>query len=164
MTLVVIGPEAAELLPLISAADVSVFDSLETFDLWRKRAELDEASAGNIETDVHAVLADLDQAVDDLDHDLRRFFSALESRAAALSVNELVPDGISESTFYRRWRSSLPGTPKEFLARVRLRHAQRLMTDTGLPLKEVAWRAGFASTWHLRKALSVTCEKRLPLA
>ncbi len=158
MATFVIGPEAVRILPLISEGNVLVFDSLRTFDLWRKRDAMEETAAGPIAADIESVLAELGCSLDELSGELRTFFQSLLSRTVPAPVKDLVPPGISESTLYRRWRASLPITPKEFLARLRLRHAHRLVTEAGFPMKEAAWRAGFASAWHLRKAMAITRE------
>jgi hypothetical protein len=161
MTLIIIGPDAARFLPLARETDLSVFESVETFDRWRKREKMNEATTGTIAADVESELAEMGCAIDHLDGDLRCFFQSLSSLVVTTPVKDLVPEGISESTFYRRWRSSLPGTPKQFLTRVRVRHALRLVSKAGLSVKEAAWRAGFASTWHFRQAVTVIHERYL---
>ena len=98
----------------LSSAEVSVFDTLQAFDLWRQRDEMN-ATTRTIAQDVEAVLAEIGYRVRDFDGELRVFLQALLSRAVTVPVKELMPEGISASTFYRRWRSSLPATPKRFL-------------------------------------------------
>ena len=47
----------------------------------------------------------------------------------------------------------MPISPRDFLARVRLLHARRLLEQKGCTAKEAAFRAGYPSTWHLNRAL-----------
>jgi AraC-like DNA-binding protein len=51
--------------------------------------------------------------------------------------------GCSEGYFHRLFRKRTGRTPMRYLTEVRMRHARRLLVDTGLPVKEIASLAGF---------------------
>jgi LacI family transcriptional regulator len=52
---------------------------------------------------------------------------------------------ISQSTLERRFTEVLRRTPNQEIRRVRLAHAQRLLTETDLPLATIAQKSGFRS-------------------
>jgi transcriptional regulator GlxA family with amidase domain len=60
--------------------------------------------------------------------------------------------GMSERTFMRRFRQETGQTMGEFVAEARLEAACRLLTETVLPLKEVARRCGFGTAAAMRRA------------
>ena len=152
--LIVIGRDADALLRYLPANRLATFRSIASFDRWRAEADEPEA-AQTIGGDVDAALASLGRTVEDLDGDLRTAIDRLVQQPAVPFVRDFVPDHVSERTFYRRWRAVFDHeTPKRFLARVRRHHAHRLIHYRGLPAKEAAWRAGFASAWHLRQSMN----------
>ncbi len=61
--------------------------------------------------------------------------------------------GMSERSFIRRFHRETGQTVGEYVATVRLEAACRLLTETGLSLKEVARRCGFGSVAALRRAV-----------
>lgn len=50
--------------------------------------------------------------------------------------------GLSRSQLYRVMMSQLACSPKELLLRIRMRHAQRLLTTTSLSLEDISRRVG----------------------
>ena len=60
--------------------------------------------------------------------------------------------GMSERSFTRKFRQETGQTVGEYVATVRLDAACRLLTETGLSLKEVARKCGFRSVAALRRA------------
>lgn len=60
--------------------------------------------------------------------------------------------GMSERSFIRKFRQETGQTVGEYVATVRLEAACRLLTETGLLLKEVARKCGFGSVAALRRA------------
>jgi transcriptional regulator GlxA family with amidase domain len=68
--------------------------------------------------------------------------------------------GVSPRTFARRFREECRTTPLQWLLAQRVLEARRLLEETGLPVDEVAWRAGFATAAslreHFRRATSTT--------
>jgi len=60
--------------------------------------------------------------------------------------------GMSERSFIRKFHQETGQTPGEYVATARLEAACRLLTETGLLLKEVAWKCGFGSVAALRRA------------
>ncbi len=60
--------------------------------------------------------------------------------------------GMSERSFIRKFRQETGQTPGEYVATMRLEMACRLLTETGLSLKEVARKCGLVSVAALRRA------------
>ena len=59
----------------------------------------------------------------------------------------------SRRSLYRMWKRELREAPSQFLRRVRVVHAERLMND-GISAKQAALRAGFGSVNCLRRLLA----------
>ncbi len=59
--------------------------------------------------------------------------------------------GVSPRTFARRFREETGTTPLQWLLSQRVLEARRLLEETGLPVEEVAWRAGFGTAASLRE-------------
>ncbi|GEA10960.1 response regulator transcription factor [Alteromonas sp. KUL49] len=51
---------------------------------------------------------------------------------------------LSVSALERRFKKHLGKTPKQFVNEVRLENARRMLTDTALPIVEIAYRCGFS--------------------
>jgi transcriptional regulator GlxA family with amidase domain len=60
--------------------------------------------------------------------------------------------GMSERTFLRRYREATGVTPAKALERLRVEAAQRLLCDSGDPLKRIATRCGFGSEDTMRRS------------
>jgi AraC-like DNA-binding protein len=60
--------------------------------------------------------------------------------------------GLSHSQFSRRFKSVLGVTPKDYLLRVRVRHARRLLESTDRTVSEVALASGFYDHSHFSHA------------
>lgn len=58
---------------------------------------------------------------------------------------------LSVSQFNRRFRDLFHASPAQYIARVRINAACRLLTRTGLPLSEIAERTGFYDASHFGK-------------
>lgn len=133
------------------------FSSLREFDLWRYGPR--STSEQTIEVDVTAALRELGVPRSDLTAEIREVIEALCTLEEVPKVKGILPCGISERSFYRRWDEQIPEVPLEFLARVRLLHGRRLVEQYGLPPKTAADRAGYRSTWHFRRALVQRAER-----
>jgi AraC family transcriptional activator FtrA len=58
--------------------------------------------------------------------------------------------GMSPRTFLRRFKGSTGTTPAKWLLSLRLARARELLEDSGLPIDEIAARAGFGEAGTLR--------------
>lgn len=77
---------------------------------------------------------------------------ALERLDRPLDVAAMaVHAGVSPRTFARRFREETGTTPLQWLLARRVQTAQRLLEETGLPVEEVAERAGFGTAASLRE-------------
>lgn len=63
--------------------------------------------------------------------------------AAALSVSQ----------FVRQFKASTGDTPHRYLVGLRLRHAQRMLRNTTLPIADIAVRCGFSHQEHLTRVM-----------
>ena len=79
-----------------------------------------------------------------------RAIAAVVARpSAAHSVTTLAKDaGMSRSAFARDFRATLGVTPMEFVTRIRLSLARRLLASTGRPVESIAADVGFSSRSH----------------
>ena len=59
--------------------------------------------------------------------------------------------GMSIRTFSRHFRTKVGDTPANWIARARVRHAQRLLESTQLAIEHVASESGFGSSTVLRQ-------------
>jgi AraC-like DNA-binding protein len=77
-----------------------------------------------------------------------------EARApAAPSVSEMAAAcGVSPAHFVRRYRTLTGATPASHVRQLRLSKVMQLLIETDEPLKELAWRAGFADAQSLAHA------------
>lgn len=63
------------------------------------------------------------------------------------TVDQLASDiALSRSNLYRRTQSMLGITPNDFLRNVRLKHAAHLLSNTDMPINQIALSVGFKST------------------
>ena len=132
-------------------SDTLIFESLEALDRWRA-----VPPPRTLALEVQTALAALGRGTDDLAPEVRAAVERIARGESVPRVHELF--GIlPERTFYRRWSESMPLSPRDFLTRVRLLHARRLLDENGCTAKEAAYRAGFRSTWHLNRALGRNC-------
>ena len=58
---------------------------------------------------------------------------------------------MSRSAFAREFKAALDLTPMEFVARVRLNHAHRLLVSTGMSVEGIAATVGFNSRSHFSR-------------
>lgn len=58
---------------------------------------------------------------------------------------------MSRSAFAREFKSALELTPMEFVARVRLNLAHRLLLSTGIGIEGIAAAVGFSSRSHFSR-------------
>lgn len=62
----------------------------------------------------------------------------------AYGVDQLAADaGMSRSALYTKLRNMLGITPSDFIRNIRLKHAARLLSDTQLPINDIATRIGY---------------------
>lgn len=59
--------------------------------------------------------------------------------------------GMSRANLYRRMVSATGSTPSEFIKIVRLRHAERLLMQSGLTVSEISYEVGFTSPRYFSK-------------
>lgn len=85
---------------------------------------------------------------------LVRAVSAILSRPGANhTLQSLAAEaGMSRPVFAERFTKTFSQTPFEFVQKVRLRHAARLLQVTPLPVKTIAESVGFASRSHFSRA------------
>jgi transcriptional regulator GlxA family with amidase domain len=77
---------------------------------------------------------------------------ALEHLDRPLDVAALARHAaVSERTFARRFRAETGTTPLQWLLAQRVREAERLLEQTGLPVEEIAARCGFGTAASLRE-------------
>lgn len=82
----------------------------------------------------------------------RAIVATLDRPAADHSVTSLAKEaGMSRSAFAREFKAALDLTPMEFVARVRLNHAHRLLLTTGIGVEGVAAAVGFSSRSHFSR-------------
>lgn len=132
----------------VRESEALIFDSLEALDRWRAAPPRPKMIA----RDVDRALAEIGCSANDLLPEVHGVVQRIARCDSVPRVNELF-GALSERTFYRRWSECIPLSPKRFLARVRLLHAQRLLEENGFTSKEAAFRAGYRSTWHLNRAM-----------
>lgn len=125
---------------------VIFFDDLDALARWRNRC----TSTDGIACEVTAVLREIGQDCARLPRDVARAIERLGQQVRTPSVREFMRNETSERTFYRRWNAALPIRPKQFLDRVRLLHALRLIEQLGYSIKEAAALAGYGCPDRLR--------------
>jgi transcriptional regulator GlxA family with amidase domain len=82
----------------------------------------------------------------------RAIAAILNFPAAAHSVTSLAKEaGMSRSAFAREFKGVLDLTPMEFVARVRLNLAHRLLLSTGIGVEGIAATVGFSSRSHFSR-------------
>ena len=68
-----------------------------------------------------------------------------------LSIEQIADAvGVSRRTFSRVFAKEATVTPSVFVEQVRVDYARKLLEETDLPLKTVAFRSGFHSATHMR--------------
>jgi AraC-like DNA-binding protein len=154
-----IGPGAGDLMGRRVPETVITFESTREFDLWRQGQTSGEL-APTIEVDVRAALREIRRPRADLDGEVLAFIDALcKRRIVPARVEDLIPSDRSRSSFYRAWSKAIPEPPKQFLDRVRLLYARRLIEQQGLSRKEAAYLAGYGSTWLMGQAILRRAER-----
>jgi AraC-like DNA-binding protein len=75
-----------------------------------------------------------------------------EHYADHISVSEIARRAsMSERNFLRRFKAEVGRTPREYLARLRLEGARKLLAETDLPAEKIARHCGLFNGDHLRK-------------
>ena len=73
----------------------------------------------------------------------------------AITSNELAKlAGLSVSQFERRFGDAFGTSPKQYLLRVRIEAAARLLASTGQTVSEIAYACGFHDHAHLSRSFS----------
>ena len=133
--------------------EAMTFRTLSEFDRWRHGMR-SSGVAETIEVDVMAALRELGKPRFDLSGEVRLMVELLcDSGSVPPRVEQIVPDGVEYRTLHRRWTDLMPEGLKEFLERVRLLHARRLIEQQGLSRSEAASRAGYRSSSHMGQAI-----------
>jgi transcriptional regulator GlxA family with amidase domain len=74
-----------------------------------------------------------------------------EHMSEQLSIEQLADAvAVSRRTFSRLFAKNASMTPSAFVEQVRIDHSRKLLEETDLPLKTVAFRCGFHSASHMR--------------
>lgn len=82
----------------------------------------------------------------------RAIAAVLERPSAAHSVTSLARDAaMSRSAFAREFKATLGVTPIEFVTRIRLNLARRLLVSTGRAVEAIAREVGFSSRSHFSR-------------
>ena len=146
--IVIAPPEvASRIAEALPARAVLAFSSVDEFERWR----VDHCDADRtLRTDVEQALHELQCAIDRLPAKLRRVLESLEHRTDVPALLEMTDWWPSRRSFYRTWSAHFECPPSRFLGRIRTLHAARLL-QTGLPAKEVAYKAGFSSVDQMRR-------------
>ncbi|MGP4015781.1 helix-turn-helix domain-containing protein [Saccharopolyspora sp. 5N708] len=128
-------------------ADRRYADSMATALVAHVAKQYSPAEAGHrlVLTSLHS--NQLDAVLDYLWANLARRPS-LETMAAIA--------GVCPSHFAALFRESTGLPPHRYLVRLRLQEAQRLLTQTDLPIAEIAIRTGFSDQSHLTRAMRQT--------
>lgn len=88
---------------------------------------------------------------------VRAVSAILRSPGGDHTVQTLAAEaGMSRPVFAERFSKTFGQTPIDFLQKVRLRHAARLLQVTPLPVKTIAESVGFASRSHFSRAFRQT--------
>ncbi len=75
-----------------------------------------------------------------------------ENYGARVSISSMAERALmSERNFLRRFRAEMGHTPHEYLSRVRLESARKLLLSTALPVDKIARHCGLFNGDHLRK-------------
>lgn len=83
----------------------------------------------------------------------RAIAAVLDRPAAAHSVATLAKEaGMSRSAFSRQFKVTTNESPMEFVTRVRLEHARRLLLGTSRPVEAIASSVGLRSRSHFSRA------------
>ncbi|HUF17676.1 MAG TPA: hypothetical protein VMS12_06510 [Thermoanaerobaculia bacterium] len=155
----IIGPGAGDLLGRRVPETAITFESTREFDLWRQGKTSGEL-APTIEVDVRAALREIRHPRTDLQGEVLAIIETLcQRRTVPARVQDLVRSERSRSSFYRTWREAIPEPPKQFLDRVGLLYARRLIEQQGLSRKEAAYLAGYGSTWLMGQAILRRAER-----
>jgi AraC-like DNA-binding protein len=82
----------------------------------------------------------------------RAIGAVLERPAAAHTVGTLAKEaGMSRSAFSQQFKTMTGQSPMEFVTRVRLDHARRMLLGTARPVEAIALSVGFRSRSHFSK-------------
>ncbi len=59
--------------------------------------------------------------------------------------------GMSEATFRRRWLEVMDITPRRYLEQIRLQEACKMLAETSLPIREIAFSVGFENEFYFSR-------------
>ena len=90
---------------------------------------------------------------------IQRLLAQVQANPAAAWSNDAMASlaAMSLSQLHLRFRELFDTTPQAWLSQVRLRQAQRWLTETRLPIAEIALRCGFSDQAALTRAMSRVC-------
>jgi LacI family transcriptional regulator len=85
------------------------------------------------------------------DEEIASALALIQARACdGIKVHQVAQSvALSRSQLERRFKAVVGRTLHDEIRRVRLEQAQRLLVETTLPLKQVAFRCGFRTVQHL---------------
>ncbi len=63
--------------------------------------------------------------------------------------------GLSLSTFRRRWQRTFHIPPQRYLLNLRIKHAQKLLTRTDLPIAQISEKCGFSDTLYFSRRFRI---------
>jgi len=89
-----------------------------------------------------------DRAIDFMQSNLDRSINLAAIAGAA---------SLSPSHFTRQFRTTVGMAPHQYLVHLRIEHAKRLLTQTNLPIVEIAFACGFANQEHLSRLFKRSC-------
>lgn len=82
--------------------------------------------------------------------DLQEWLS--ENFSVASPVEEATKrSGLAERTFKRRFKAATGFSPIDYVQRLRIEHAKRLLEENLLPVEEIAWKCGYEDPAFFRR-------------
>jgi len=77
---------------------------------------------------------------------------------SGVSLPDVAADlGFSYTQFFRKFKSTLGVSPFEYLASLRIKKAQKMLTDTGLPINKIARFTGFECEYYFSNFFKKRC-------
>lgn len=145
--------------PVIEPPDAPQFHSAmrRLIASWEQDTPITRVEANHCATELVLTILRRYGDPDPLPHPIDQLSWVNPFLAAHLADPISVPDlaahaGLSASRFATVFRHRFGSPPHQYLLRLRVRHAQDLLTRTDLPLLEIAESCGFADAHHLAKA------------
>ncbi|MCM1521930.1 MAG: helix-turn-helix domain-containing protein [Muribaculaceae bacterium] len=119
---------------------------LSLLDQTSKTPEVSDVSGGE-----EAHLPTVSEADDEFMHKVMDYVTSHMADQEAGVDDMASAVGVSRSGLSRKMKSLMGVSPADFMRRTRLSHAASLLATTDLPIKEIAWRCGFADLNYFGK-------------